>query len=145
MVNLPESAPTTSTPGGAGAARYRRHAAGPHPCGEQTLAARAGEVLRIRAGRVPARWRLAGFARSVDLVRDQLGPLRDRAMLADSFEREGARLAALRRLAADPALPPLPVDPLEVAYAVRWLELTEGGRPLPRWSIIVGTEEGPPG
>ncbi len=55
-------------------------------------------------------------------------------MLVDSFEREGARLADLQRLAVDPASPPLPIGPLEAAYAVRWLELAEEGVPLPAWA-----------
>jgi hypothetical protein len=60
-------------------------------------------------------------------------------MLAASFERESTRLAALRRLAADPTVPPLPVDPLEAAYAIRWLELADGGTALPSWhAFIVG-------
>lgn len=142
---IPEPAPTTVAVGGAAALRHRRRMAAPTPTAEQALAARAGEVLRARSGTAPARWRLPGFARDVDLVRSQLGPLRDPAMLAASYEREGARLAALRRLAAEPALPTLPLDPLEAAYAVRWLELTEGGRPLPPWATLVGPEDAAPG
>jgi hypothetical protein len=80
------------------------------------------------------------FAREVDLVRRQLGPLRDRRMLVASYEREGTRLAALRRLVSDPAAPPLPLGPLEAAYAVRWLELADGGVARPSWSTLVGTE-----
>ena len=63
-------------------------------------------------------------------------------MLAASFERESARLAALRRLAADPAAPPPPLDPLEAAYAVRWLELSGGTGALPPWaSLMTATGE----
>jgi hypothetical protein len=58
-------------------------------------------------------------------------------MLVASFDRESARLAALRRLAADPASPPLPLGPLEAAYAVRWLELSDGGVDLPPWPAFV--------
>jgi hypothetical protein len=58
-------------------------------------------------------------------------------MLAASFERESARLAALRRLAADPAIAPLPVCPLEAAYAIRWLELADGGMALPPWRTFI--------
>jgi hypothetical protein len=61
-------------------------------------------------------------------------------MLAASYERESARLAAVRRFAADPAAPPLPIDPLDAAYAVRWLELTDGGVVLPPWSALLGAE-----
>jgi hypothetical protein len=101
---------------------------------------RAAEVQRARAGAPPARWLLPGFARDVDFVRRQLGPLRDRLMLAASYERESARLAALRRFASDPAAPPLPVDPLEAAYAVRWLELTDGGAALPPWAVLMAPD-----
>jgi hypothetical protein len=76
----------------------------------------------------------------VDTVRRQLAPLHDRRMLTASFERESTRLAALRRLAADPAAPPLPMSPLETAYAVRWLELAEGGVALPPWATFVGED-----
>ncbi len=65
-------------------------------------------------------------------------------MLAASFERESARLAGLRRLAADPTVPPLPVDPLEAAYAIRWLELSDGATALPPWrAFIEGGVTGP--
>jgi hypothetical protein len=58
-------------------------------------------------------------------------------MLAASFDRESVRLAALRRLIADPAAPPLPLGPLEAAYAVRWLELSDGGADLPPWRAFI--------
>jgi hypothetical protein len=137
----PESVPPADAPGVV-SARWpfrRRVVAAPPPSAEQVLAARAAEVLRARAGSPPARWRLPGFARDVDFVRRQLGPLRDRQMLAASYERESARLAALRRFAADPAAPPLPMDPLDAAYAIRWLELTSGGALAP-WPALLGAE-----
>ena len=118
----------------------RRLVVAPSPSAEAALVARAAEVLRARATRPPARWLLPGFARDVDLVRRQLGPLRDLRMLVASYERESARLAALRRLAADPSAPPPPLDPLEAAYAVRWLELSDGGVALPSWPEFVADE-----
>jgi hypothetical protein len=118
----------------------RRPVVAPWPSAEAALVARAAEVLRARAARPPARWLLPGFARDVDLVRRQLGPLHDLRMLVASYERESARIAALRRLAADPAAPPAPLDPLEAAYAVRWLELSDGGTALPSWATFVGEE-----
>jgi len=124
----------------------RRRAVGPPPSAERALAAHAAAIVRaIAADAVPLRWRLAGFARDVDLARRQLGPLRDRRMLVDSFERESTRLAALRRLALDPGAPPSPLDPVEAAYAVRWLELAEGGVPLPDWAEWAGMGGRPPG
>jgi hypothetical protein len=61
-------------------------------------------------------------------------------MLVASYEREGVRLTALRRLAVDPAAPALPLDPVEAAYAVRWLELSEGGVALRPWATLIGAE-----
>lgn len=115
----------------------RRFVVAPAPSAEHALALRAREVLDARETRPPARWLLPGFAADVDQVRRQLGPLRDRRMLAASFERESARLAGLRRLAADPAIPPLPVGPVEAAYAIRWLELADGGIALPPWRAFI--------
>jgi len=118
----------------------RRLVVAPSPSAEAALVARATEVMRARAARPPARWLLPGFARDVDLVRRQLGPLHDLRMLIASYERESARLAALRRLVADPAAPPPPLDPLEAAYAVRWLEMSDGVVALPPWATFVGEE-----
>lgn len=147
MVSQFESSPAASgllreAPHDAPARRpvRRRLVVTPAPSAEHALAARADEVLRARIGRPPARWLLPGFAADVDQVRRQLGPLRDRRMLVASFERESTRLAALRRLAADPAAPPLPLGPLEAAYAVRWLELSDGGVDLPPWPAFVTPE-----
>jgi hypothetical protein len=142
MVTLPEPAQPVDAPA-AVTQRPRRTARGrpivaPPPTAEVVLASRAAEVVREIAAGPPERWLLPGFARDVDLVRRQLGPLRDRRMLADSYERESTRLVALQRLARDPALPPLPVGPLEAAYAVRWLELAEEGTPLPPWAAWLG-------
>jgi hypothetical protein len=108
--------------------------AAPAPTAEHALAARAAEVARILAVRVlPACWAGPGFARDVDLVRRQLGPLHDRRMLAASYERESSRLVALRRLASDPGAPPLVIDATDAAYGIRWLELATDGEPLPSW------------
>ncbi|MCU0478868.1 MAG: hypothetical protein MUE92_09050 [Chloroflexi bacterium] len=118
----------------------RRVVAAPPPSADHALALLAREVLEARGTCPQARWLLPEFARDVDLVRRQLGPLRDRRMLAASFERESARLAALRRLADDPTAAPLPLDPLEAAYAIRWLELTDGGGALPAWHVLIGAD-----
>jgi hypothetical protein len=124
----------------------RRPAVGPPPSAERALAAHAAAIVRaIASDAVPLRWRVAGFARDVDLARRQMSPLHDRRMLVDSFERESTRLAALRRLARDPGAPPAPLDPVEAAYAVRWLELAEGGVPLPGWADWLGTGGRPRG
>jgi hypothetical protein len=49
------------------------------------------------------------FSREVDTIRVHLGPIRSRASLAASFEREATRIEAVR-----------------LAYAIRWLELGDG-------------------
>jgi hypothetical protein len=136
MVGLPDPVQPVDAPAAPRPRRpvRRRPFVAPPPTAELVLASRAAEMVRAIAAGSPGRWLLPGFARDVDLVRRQLGPLRDRRMLADSFERESARLAALQRLALDPASPPLPIGPLEAAYAVRWLELAEDGAPLPEWA-----------
>ena len=111
--------------------------AAPAPAAERALAARAAEVATIlAAGVLPTGWAGSEFARDVDLVRRQLGPLHDRRMLAASYERESSRLVALRRLAADPGAPPLSIDATDAAYAVRWLELATDGAPLPSWADL---------
>ena len=116
----------------------RRVVASPPPSAEIALEVRALEILRAQTAGAPPRWLLPGFVRDVDLARRQLGPLHDRAMLVASFERESGRLAALRRLAADPATPPLPLDPSQAAYAIRWIELADDGAPQPPWAELVG-------
>jgi hypothetical protein len=120
----------------------RRAVAAPTPTAEHDLAARAAEVAAALTSSVrPARWALPGFARDVETVRRQLGPLRDRRMLVASYERESSRLTALRLLAADPAAPRPPLDAIEAAYAVRWLELAEGAGPWPAWRALVAGED----
>ena len=139
---LPAALQGANLPSGTRPRRGRpRPVAGPPPSAEHALAARAAELTAALAAPVPpSSWTLAGFARDVDLVRRQLGPLHDRGMLVASYERESSRLAALRRLASDPTTPPSPVDPIEAAYALRWLELAPGAAPLPPWSELVGRE-----
>ncbi len=82
----PESVPPAEASGVVSARRpvRRRIVAAPPPSAEQALAARAAEVLGARAGCPPARWLLPGFVGDVDLVRRQLGQLRDRRMLVAS-------------------------------------------------------------
>jgi hypothetical protein len=128
-----------------GPRRNRRRAmAAPTPTAEQDLAARAAELAAGLASSVrPARWSLPGFARDVETVRRQLGPLRDRRMLVASYERESSRLTALRAMAAAPAAPRPPLDSIEAAYAVRWLELAQGADPWPAWWVLVTGEDGP--
>jgi hypothetical protein len=63
-------------------------------------------------------WHDAAFRRRVDIIRRQLAPLRSRAALAASYGRE-----ADHRLHDGHVAPVLTA--LQVAYALRWLELAE--------------------
>ena len=99
------------------------------------LARCAAELLRaLETGAVTPRWRCPGFGRVVDEIRAQLGPIERRGTLAASFEREAARRSAVHGAAA---------DPLDLAYAVRWLELEPmGPRPIPGWTEWLPAEPG---
>ncbi len=99
------------------------------------LAMRATELLRaVETGAVVPRWRTAGFGRAVDQIRAQLAPIEGREMLAESFGRE-----ASLRLPGHGAT----ADPLDLAYAVRWLELDPARpRPIPAWTGWLPFEPG---
>jgi hypothetical protein len=142
MLDPPKSGQREVAARSAAAARSRprrpRPVAAAMPSARQALATRAAEVMAaLEAPAPPARWARQDFAAAVDLVRRQLGPLHDRQMLVASYERESTRLAALRRLAVDPAATPPPIDPTDAAYAVRWLELRDAAGPLPAWRDLV--------
>jgi len=96
---------------------------------------RAIELARaVETGAVAPRWRRPGFGRAVDEIRAQLAPIELRATLVASFEREAARRSAVRGASA---------DPLDLAYAVRWLELDPTRpRPIPAWIDWLPVEPG---
>jgi hypothetical protein len=99
------------------------------------LSLRAAELLRaVETGTTPPRWRVPGFGREVDEIRAQLGPIELRRTLAASFSREaGLRMARHGAAAA----------PLDLAYAVRWLELDpRRSRPIPAWRSWLPAEPG---
>ena len=100
-----------------------------------TLSMRAAELLRaVETGTVVPSWRLPGFGREVDGIRAQLRPIGLRATLAASFGREAGRRMAQRRAAA---------TPLDLAYAVRWLELDpKRARSIPAWTSWLPSEPG---
>jgi hypothetical protein len=84
-------------------------------------------------GRILARWRHPEFSRAVDVFRRQLAPIRDRATLRASYRREAGRVQgqeAGRWIEAGPS------TALEVAYAMRWLEL-ERGRPAGPFATVI--------
>jgi hypothetical protein len=92
-------------------------APGPVPAPTRALALDALRLLRCLRdpARVPARWAEPAFGREVDLVRAHLAPVRSRAVLAASFEREAFHVVMDRHS--------LDSGPVRVAYALRWLEL----------------------
>ncbi len=99
------------------------------------LSLRAAELLRaVQTGTVVPQWRLPGFGREVDEIRAQLGPIELRATLTASFSREAERRTAVHGAAA---------TPLDLAYAVRWLEL-DATRPrsIAAWTSWLPAETG---
>jgi len=91
---------------------------------EEELSLLATAVLRVLAGDSrPQRWGAPAFERELGLVRGHLTPIRSRPLLAASFGREGFRGpvdAAPERVARR-----VSVDAVHVAYALRWLELSD--------------------
>jgi hypothetical protein len=99
------------------------------------LSLRAAELLRaVQTGMVVPQWRLPGFGREVDAIRAQLAPIELRATLAASFSREAVRRTAVHGTAA---------APLDLAYAVCWLELDpRQPRSIPAWTSWLPAEAG---
>ncbi len=122
----------------AGRRRLLRFCQGAPLAGEPAapvLALRAAELLRaVETGAVAPLWRRPGFGRVVDEIRGQLEPIEQRGTLVALFEREAARRLPVRRTAS---------GPLDLAYAVRWLELEPtGARPIPAWTDWLPAEPG---
>lgn len=80
------------------------------------------------ASTAPSRWRALSFRRTVSRIRDQLAPIASLAALADSYGSEAVLRAGSWR---GESLALTEGGPLDVAYALRWLELT--GEPIPDW------------
>ena len=76
------------------------------------LDAEVARLLRVRSGELaePLLWRRPSHRREVDAVVRQLGPIRTRASLLSSWQRESRRSAQVR-----------------LAYAIAWLALARGG------------------
>jgi hypothetical protein len=105
------------------------------------LEALAGAIeLASAAGRLPDGWQAAAFRREVSVVLGHLGMIGSRSALASSYARESRRvgLSPPRADATPPpdTLPPPAAlghvtpsppdtlgDPLDVAYALRFMEL----------------------
>ena len=75
----------------------------------------------------------AVFRRQVEAIRAQLVPVRSRLALASSYGREAGRRVADGR----PTAPADPITPLQVAYALRWLELTDPEPRAPAWPELL--------
>jgi hypothetical protein len=87
----------------------------------------------LAAGRLPDGWQAVSFQREVSSVLGHLGMIGSRASLASSYARESRRvdLWAPRPEAVVAAAAPPPdalCDALDVAYALRFIELEPGRR-----------------
>ena len=100
---------------------------------------RSGAWLLQRSWRhpqaLPAGWRSERFARSVDLARGQLGPIRTLSALVDSFARESLHLATTDAAPTSGVRASFGESALEVAYVTRWIEL-DAGRELHGWRTL---------
>ncbi len=107
---------------------------GVRPEPARPLEAWSADLARaVSTGAVAPRWRAPGFASRVDAIRDQLAPILDRASLMASWRAEAVRW---RDAVEGPG--PAAVAPLDLAYAVRWLELGPSGPfRLPAWRDLL--------
>ena len=78
-------------------------------------------------------WRDLAFQCRVEAIREQLRPVRSRVALASSYGREAA--ARVVDGATRPARES--VTPLQVAYALRWLELADAEPRTARWDDLL--------
>jgi hypothetical protein len=108
------------------------------PDPDVALAAAAELLVRLlaRPARRPYRWTAPAFAREVELVRSHLRPIGTRGSLAASFGREAFH-------GPKPGRGPELATAVQVAYAIRWLELGDGGT-WPGWrSLFADPNPGP--
>jgi hypothetical protein len=91
------------------------------------LSALAGALGRIHAdGGRRAAWRVQPTDEDVITILAHLVPIRTKAALAASYAREGRRLLDGGRHPASPRPAAAePVDALDLAYALRWIELED--------------------
>jgi hypothetical protein len=78
-------------------------------------------------------WTDVVFRLQVEAIRVQLAPLRSRVALASSYAREAGR----RTIDGQPTRPPDVVTPLQVAYALRWLELADPEPLAAAWTDLL--------
>ncbi|MGI8928365.1 MAG: hypothetical protein ACR2H0_02695 [Candidatus Limnocylindrales bacterium] len=98
------------------------------------------EAWLTRRARIPTRWRDQSFGKMVDLVRAHLRPVQDHDVLASSYGREHFHLLAVGRQPESTVL--LGRNVTEVAYALRWLEITHQVSFGPWLSVITQANGG---
>lgn len=73
------------------------------------------------------------FRLEVEVIRRQLAPVSSRSQLASSYGREAGQRATV----AGPSIPDRAVTPLQVAYALRWLELATPDPASVSWADLL--------
>jgi hypothetical protein len=115
----------------------------------RALAIEALAILRLARRREahPDRWTAHHFVREVELIRLHLRPIRSRVVLAASFGREafhGVPILAFESPQEREARRAQGAGPVQVAYALRWLELGDGAD-RPAWPLWLASPDPVPG
>jgi len=95
------------------------------------------ESWLARGGRVPILWGSDRFAREVELVRTHLRPIASVESLGLSYGREHFHSVTNQKPPSSPLV--MSRNATEVAYAIRWRELTENVEFGP-WSTLISSE-----
>jgi hypothetical protein len=117
----------------------------PPPTPARALAIEALAILRLarRRDAHPDRWSTHSFVREVELIRLHLRPIRSRVVLAASFGREafhGVQVLVLESPSERDARRTQGAGPVQVAYALRWLELGDGVD-RPAWPVWLASPD----
>ncbi len=130
------SPPPASPAPRAAASRTRRARGAPYQEPSATLRIHATSLQRALAKPVrrPARWASPAFAREVDLVRSHLRPIRSLDMLAASYGRESFQAGNAAEEGGASTI--LARSATEVAYALRWLEISGAASEAP-WVVLI--------
>jgi hypothetical protein len=101
------------------------------------LASLARRVARVaRGAAIPAGWSSPAFAARVREYRRQLEPHRGRDLLAYAYGREARRHGPL---------PAARAEAIDLAYAIRWLEMGATRPQVPDWVALVAPQRADPG
>jgi hypothetical protein len=111
----------------------------------RALAIEALAILRLARRREahPDRWSTDSFVREVELIRFHLRPVRSRVVLAASFGREafhGVSVLAIESAQERDPRRSRGAGPVQVAYALRWLELGDG-LDRPAWPVWLASSD----